>query len=197
MSQVLPAAALAQERAGMFAQRVRSIRESLHSVVVGQEQTLDLLLTCCLTGSHALLVGVPGGRPGRSWDSGESFAERTYVFELRVLAGGRGVPQDRGDDAARTRRVGLVHGGVSHGLFSTIYLREAGRMLVVKSGRPKNSSGSTHMPDPWRIRRRVIATSFHHEREHVQRGVAADFVEEHVGPRTQWRGVQMETVRAA
>jgi MoxR-like ATPase len=36
------------------------IRESLHQVVVGQDRTLDLLLTCALTGSHALLVGVPG-----------------------------------------------------------------------------------------------------------------------------------------
>jgi MoxR-like ATPase len=43
-----------------FAQRVQAIRKSLHEVVVGQDTTIDLLLTCCLTGSHALLVGVPG-----------------------------------------------------------------------------------------------------------------------------------------
>ncbi len=51
---------LAQERVETFAQRVQAIRKSLHEVVVGQEGTLDLLMTCCLTGSHALLVGVPG-----------------------------------------------------------------------------------------------------------------------------------------
>src|SRR5262249_41499233 len=55
-----PAAALAQERVHDFAQRVQAIRQSLHEVVVGQEATIDLVLTCCLTGSHALLVGVPG-----------------------------------------------------------------------------------------------------------------------------------------
>src|SRR5262245_30775474 len=51
---------LARERVEMFTQRVRAIRERLHQVVVGQDETIDLLLTCCLTGSHALLVGVPG-----------------------------------------------------------------------------------------------------------------------------------------
>src|SRR5438876_9670095 len=54
------AAQLAQERVAIFADRVRTIRESLHRVVVGQDATIDLLLTCALTGSHALLVGVPG-----------------------------------------------------------------------------------------------------------------------------------------
>jgi MoxR-like ATPase len=51
---------LAQDRVAAFADRVRAIRESLHRVVVGQDATIDLLLTCALTGSHALLVGVPG-----------------------------------------------------------------------------------------------------------------------------------------
>ncbi|HCO22468.1 MAG TPA: AAA family ATPase [Gimesia maris] len=53
-------AEIAQDRVGEFIDRVRSIRESLHQVVVGQDETIDLLLTCALTGSHALLVGVPG-----------------------------------------------------------------------------------------------------------------------------------------
>jgi len=43
-----------------FLQRVKAIREGLHQTVVGQDRTIDLLLTCALTGSHALLVGVPG-----------------------------------------------------------------------------------------------------------------------------------------
>ncbi len=48
------------QRVETFVSQVRSIRQSLHEVVVGQDRTLDLLLTCALTGSHALLVGVPG-----------------------------------------------------------------------------------------------------------------------------------------
>ena len=51
---------IAQEKVQAFADRVKAIRESLHQVVVGQDKTIDLLLTCALTGSHALLVGVPG-----------------------------------------------------------------------------------------------------------------------------------------
>jgi MoxR-like ATPase len=52
--------ATAQERVRDFVDRVGAIRERLHEVVVGQDETIDLLLTCTLTGSHALLVGVPG-----------------------------------------------------------------------------------------------------------------------------------------
>src|SRR5437762_14147287 len=60
MSSVESPGELARERVGAFADRVRAIREKLHQVVVGQDATIDLLLTCALTGSHALLVGVPG-----------------------------------------------------------------------------------------------------------------------------------------
>ena len=51
---------LAEERLGLFSERVQTIRASLHEVVVGQDEAIDELLTCVLTGSHALLVGVPG-----------------------------------------------------------------------------------------------------------------------------------------
>ena len=51
---------IAHERVTRFAEQVKTIRRQLHEVVVGQDETLDLLLTCALTGSHALLVGVPG-----------------------------------------------------------------------------------------------------------------------------------------
>jgi MoxR-like ATPase len=51
---------IASEKVAAFAEKVVAIRRSLHEVVVGQEKTIDLLLTTCLTGSHALLVGVPG-----------------------------------------------------------------------------------------------------------------------------------------
>src|SRR5580765_492349 len=49
-----------RDRVQGFAGQVQAIRDSLHQVVVGQDKTIDLLLTCALTGSHALLVGVPG-----------------------------------------------------------------------------------------------------------------------------------------
>jgi MoxR-like ATPase len=39
---------------------VQRIRDSLHEVVIGQDEAIDRLLICALTGSHALLVGVPG-----------------------------------------------------------------------------------------------------------------------------------------
>lgn len=51
---------VARERVAEFVSRVQSIRDTLHQVVVGQEATVDSLLMCALTGSHALLVGVPG-----------------------------------------------------------------------------------------------------------------------------------------
>ena len=47
-------------RVESFADQVAAIRKQLHKVVVGQDVALDMLLTCALTGSHALLVGVPG-----------------------------------------------------------------------------------------------------------------------------------------
>jgi len=59
MSSTSPADGTA-EMIETFAERVGSIRQRLHEVVVGQDETIDLLLTCALTGSHALLVGVPG-----------------------------------------------------------------------------------------------------------------------------------------
>src|SRR5262245_47352679 len=60
MTEQLDPAAMAQRHVETFAERVRAIRHGLHQVVVGQDATIDLLLTCALTGSHALLVGVPG-----------------------------------------------------------------------------------------------------------------------------------------
>jgi MoxR-like ATPase len=51
---------VARERVEEFAARVQAIRTSLHEIIVGQNSTIDLILLCALTGSHALLVGVPG-----------------------------------------------------------------------------------------------------------------------------------------
>jgi len=60
MSTAVDDVGVARERVSAFSERVRAIQRSLHEVVVGQDATIDLLLTCALTGSHALLVGVPG-----------------------------------------------------------------------------------------------------------------------------------------
>jgi MoxR-like ATPase len=60
MSTTSETVALAERRVEQFADRVRTIRSSLHEVVVGQDEVIDQLLLCALTGSHALLVGVPG-----------------------------------------------------------------------------------------------------------------------------------------
>ncbi len=49
-----------RRQVGVFADRVRTIRAALHEVVVGQDEVIDQLLVCALTGSHALVVGVPG-----------------------------------------------------------------------------------------------------------------------------------------
>ena len=56
----LEAKAIAQDRLDAFGEQVGQIRAGLHEVVVGQDEVIDQLLLCALTGSHALLVGVPG-----------------------------------------------------------------------------------------------------------------------------------------
>jgi MoxR-like ATPase len=60
MADLIRATEYAQQRVESFAGRVREIRNALHQVLVGQDATIDSLLTCAITGSHALLVGVPG-----------------------------------------------------------------------------------------------------------------------------------------
>src|SRR6195952_978601 len=60
MTQSIAGGADASRRVETFVKGVRDIRSALHQTVIGQDRTIDLLLTCALTGSHALLVGVPG-----------------------------------------------------------------------------------------------------------------------------------------
>lgn len=43
-----------------FAEKVRMLKEQIAQVVVGQEQTVDLVLTAILTNGHVLIEGVPG-----------------------------------------------------------------------------------------------------------------------------------------
>jgi MoxR-like ATPase len=50
----------AREVSQIFIDQVRQVRDQLHQVIVGQDEVLDELMVCALTGSHALLVGVPG-----------------------------------------------------------------------------------------------------------------------------------------
>jgi MoxR-like ATPase len=60
MPDVLESTSAVNDQVASFADRVKEIRRSLHQVLIGQDECIDLLLTCALTGSHALLVGVPG-----------------------------------------------------------------------------------------------------------------------------------------
>ncbi|MEN6459167.1 MAG: AAA family ATPase [Thermoguttaceae bacterium] len=60
MSTAQDSVASARQSVESFASQVRTIREALHEVVVGQDEVIDQLLVCALCGSHALLVGVPG-----------------------------------------------------------------------------------------------------------------------------------------
>ena len=43
-----------------FVAQIPTVRKLLHQVIVGQDEVLDQLLICALSGSHALLVGAPG-----------------------------------------------------------------------------------------------------------------------------------------
>ncbi len=43
-----------------FVEQARTIRTKLQETIVGQDDVLDQLLICALTGSHALIVGAPG-----------------------------------------------------------------------------------------------------------------------------------------
>jgi len=51
---------IARQQLDEFTERIWLLRNRLHETVVGQDETIDLLLTCAMTGSHALIVGVPG-----------------------------------------------------------------------------------------------------------------------------------------
>ena len=43
-----------------FVQQAVLVRQKLKEAIVGQDEVLDQLLICALTGSHALIVGAPG-----------------------------------------------------------------------------------------------------------------------------------------
>ena len=43
-----------------FRDKIQQVREECAKLVVGQEQTIELMMTCILAGGHVLLEGVPG-----------------------------------------------------------------------------------------------------------------------------------------
>lgn len=45
---------------GPFTSKIAAIKEQCQQVLVGQEEVLELILTCILSGGHILLEGVPG-----------------------------------------------------------------------------------------------------------------------------------------
>lgn len=57
---VTSSVSVATQEVAEFTERVQEIRENLHQVIIGKNDAIDQLLTCALTGTHALLVGVPG-----------------------------------------------------------------------------------------------------------------------------------------
>ena len=44
----------------LFSEKIQELKERIASVVVGQEQTVDLVLTAVLANGHVLIEGVPG-----------------------------------------------------------------------------------------------------------------------------------------
>lgn len=44
----------------LFSEKIEKLRSEIAKVIVGQEQTVDLVLTCILANGHVLIEGVPG-----------------------------------------------------------------------------------------------------------------------------------------
>lgn len=43
-----------------FADKMNLLRKELHSVIVGQDEAIDLILTSIIADGHVLIEGVPG-----------------------------------------------------------------------------------------------------------------------------------------
>ncbi|MHC4598052.1 MAG: AAA family ATPase, partial [Planctomycetota bacterium] len=50
----------AQARADAFRRNVQKLEEEIHKEIVGQDETVDQVITCLLAGGHALIEGAPG-----------------------------------------------------------------------------------------------------------------------------------------
>ena len=44
----------------LFSGKIQELKDQIASVIVGQEQTVDLVLTAILANGHVLIEGVPG-----------------------------------------------------------------------------------------------------------------------------------------
>ena len=44
----------------LFSEKIEKLRHEIAQVIVGQEQAVDLVLTCILANGHVLIEGVPG-----------------------------------------------------------------------------------------------------------------------------------------
>lgn len=44
----------------LFSEKIQALKDRIATVIVGQEQTVDLVLTVVLANGHVLLEGVPG-----------------------------------------------------------------------------------------------------------------------------------------
>jgi MoxR-like ATPase len=60
MPQNLPSSEPSVEQADRYSALLNEAREDIASVIFGQDQVIDLMLTTVLAGGHALLVGTPG-----------------------------------------------------------------------------------------------------------------------------------------
>lgn len=54
------AVAWSEQEVASLAAKVGALKESMARVIIGQEDVVDLLVTCLLAGGHALVEGVPG-----------------------------------------------------------------------------------------------------------------------------------------
>ena len=44
----------------LFNERISQIRKRISSVIVGQQEAVDMLITCILANGHVLIEGMPG-----------------------------------------------------------------------------------------------------------------------------------------
>ena len=44
----------------LFSEKIQELKDQIASVIVGQEQTVDLVLAAILANGHVLIEGVPG-----------------------------------------------------------------------------------------------------------------------------------------